>query len=542
MEKSKRTFRGSYPAYALTYFFFYWSLGVFTSVLSMYLTGIGKSKAEMSFIMSASSLFGVVLIPIVGYINDKLRKPRLICTVMMACVAVFGILFALVRETMLLFLLNGCIMGFISSLSPVSERMATSTKYRYGTIRIWGTFGYAAAVQVACAMMEFTSPQLIFVSVSVSAVLAIVGFLGTDDISFTDTEAAKAAAAVTKKAPVNAEEPSEEIPLVTAQIPTVSESMISDINSIMNDDNNKEEGDEAVAQQEAAAGVEPEETVPFTRQNRQPESMEEYNTDNDEVEEEKDKKLTGELAKIFRKYRDMPGLEEQLVDLFDTIDDEMQINTSKVGNILISGNSSSDKTDLARTIIRAINTLYPDKQKKIAKTSGESINQRGIAKAMGRLKGTALIVEGAGTIQPKRINELLNCLEQDTDRMIVIFEDSDTDMNVLINFNPELTNTFNHRIILKQYTVNELVEMAKRFARKRQYEVDDDALLELYLKIDQLHNVNDNIKLDDIKEIINQAIVNSERRASRRFFGGLKKKRSENGDVIFLTEADFKDR
>lgn len=356
-----------------------------------------------------------------------------------------------------------------------------------------------------------------------------------------EQEAAKAAAAVTKKAPVNAEEPSEEIPLVTAQIPTVSESMISDINSIMNDDNNKEEGDEAVAQQEAAAGVEPEETVPFTRQNRQPESMEEYNTDNDEVEEEKDKKLTGELAKIFRKYRDMPGLEEQLVDLFDTIDDEMQINTSKVGNILISGNSSSDKTDLARTIIRAINTLYPDKQKKIAKTSGESINQRGIAKAMGRLKGTALIVEGAGTIQPKRINELLNCLEQDTDRMIVIFEDSDTDMNVLINFNPELTNTFNHRIILKQYTVNELVEMAKRFARKRQYEVDDDALLELYLKIDKLHNVNDNIKLDDIKEIINQAIVNSERRASRRFFGGLKK-RSENGDVIFLTEADFKDR
>lgn len=194
MEKSKRTFRGSYPAYALTYFFFYWSLGVFTSVLSMYLTGIGKSKAEMSFIMSASSLFGVVLIPIVGYINDKLRKPRLICTVMMACVAVFGILFALVRETMLLFLLNGCIMGFISSLSPVSERMATSTKYRYGTIRIWGMFGYAAAVQVACAMMEFTSPQLIFVSVSVSAVLAIVGFLGTDDISFTDTEAEKAAA------------------------------------------------------------------------------------------------------------------------------------------------------------------------------------------------------------------------------------------------------------------------------------------------------------------------------------------------------------
>lgn len=336
----------------------------------------------------------------------------------------------------------------------------------------------------------------------------------------------------------------EDIPLVTAQIPTVSESMISDINSIMNEDidnkDNKEEGEEAVVLDEVAAGVEPEETViPFTRQEEeQPLTMEEEIEETEQIE----KKLTGELAKIFRKYRDMPGLEEQLADLFDTIDDEMQMNSSASGNILISGNSSSDKTDLARTIIRAINTLYPDQPKKIAKTSGESINQRGIAKAMGRLKGTALIVEGAGTIQPKRINELLNCLEQDTGRMIVIFEDSDTDMNVLINFNPELTKTFNHKIVLKQYTVNELVEMAKRFARKRQYEVDDDALLELYLKIDKLHNVNDNIKLDDIKEIINQAIVNSERRASRRFFGGLKKKRSENGDVIFLTEADFKDR
>ena len=336
----------------------------------------------------------------------------------------------------------------------------------------------------------------------------------------------------------------EDIPLVTAQIPTVSETMISDINSIMNEDidnkDDKEEGEEAVVLDEVAAGVEPEETViPFTRQEEeQPLTMEEEIEETEQIE----KKLTGELAKIFRKYRDMPGLEEQLADLFDTIDDEMQMNSSASGNILISGNSSSDKTDLARTIIRAINTLYPDQPKKIAKTSGESINQRGIAKAMGRLKGTALIVEGAGTIQPKRINELLNCLEQDTGRMIVIFEDSDTDMNVLINFNPELTKTFNHRIVLKQYTVNELVEMAKRFARKRQYEVDDDALLELYLKIDKLHNVNDNIKLDDIKEIINQAIVNSERRASRRFFGGLKKKRSENGDVIFLTEADFKDR
>ena len=65
----------------------------------------------------------------------------------------------------------------------------------------------------------------------------------------------------------------------------------------------------------------------------------------------------------------MPGLEEQLVDLFESLDEEMAMTNSSCGNILISGNSSSDKTDLARTIVRAINYVYPDRPKKIAKTS-----------------------------------------------------------------------------------------------------------------------------------------------------------------------------
>lgn len=44
-----------------------------------------------------------------------------------------------------------------------------------------------------------------------------------------------------------------------------------------------------------------------------------------------------------------------------------------------------------------------------------------------------------------------------------------------------------------------------------------------------------------LKRLSTGQLPNSEKRASRKFFGGLKKKRSERGDVIFLTEADFKD-
>lgn len=277
-----------------------------------------------------------------------------------------------------------------------------------------------------------------------------------------------------------------------------------------------------------------------SRKIRRPQLVEAIDDDEEGTMEE-NLKLEGELAKIFRKYREMPGIESQLAAYFASIDDEMNMIDSSVGNILITGNSSSDKTDLARNIVRALNYLYPEVPKKIAKTTGDSINHRGIAKAMSKLRGTVLIVEGAGSIQPKRIEELMDCLEQNTGRMIVIFEDSDAQMNVLLNFNPDLIHMFNHRIVLKQYTVNELVEMARKFARKRQYEVDDDALLALYLKINELHSMTDNIKLDDIKEIINKAIAHSEKRAARRFFGGVKKKRGEQGDIFFLSEADFKD-
>lgn len=335
----------------------------------------------------------------------------------------------------------------------------------------------------------------------------------------------------------NKDDLNEELSLDTAKISPVTDEMLKEYEQKQDKVDEASYAADSIAVQVNETAASYSETTAVYSDSDSKEGKQMDDTD----EEQSEKKLSGELAKIFRKYREMPGLEAQLVELFESLDKEMNMKTSACGNILISGNSSSDKTDLARTIVRAINYVYPDKPKKIAKTSGESINQRGIVKAMGKLKGTALIVEGAGTIQPKRINEIVSCMHEETDRMIVIFEDSDAEMNVLLNFNPELTKTFNHKITLKQYNVNELVEMAKRFARKRQYEVGDDALLELYLKIDKLHNINDNIKLDDIKEVVNKAIANSERRASRKFFGGLKKKRSDTGDVIFLTEADFKD-
>jgi hypothetical protein len=212
--------------------------------------------------------------------------------------------------------------------------------------------------------------------------------------------------------------------------------------------------------------------------------------------------------------------------------------TSSTGNIIIGGNRSSDKVGLAKNLARALIQMYPEQLKNIAKTTGKSINERGIIRSLSKLRSTVFIIEDAGQIQPKRITELLSVMDQDTGGMVVILTDSDTELGVLLGVNPDLTDNFNHRITIKQYAVAELVELARKYATKRQYVVNDDALTSLYMKINSLNKEYDYVRTDDVKEIIDMAIMKAERRASKRLFG---RHTRRGGEYFVLTEADFKE-
>lgn len=272
------------------------------------------------------------------------------------------------------------------------------------------------------------------------------------------------------------------------------------------------------------------------------EYTDEYSEEYDDEEYDDDYRNTlgieipKEVRKFFTKYYDMDGVTEQLAEYFSVVGKEMASKTSVRGNIIISGNKSSDKANLAKNIARALNQLYPQYPKKIAKTSGESINMRGITNALPKLRGTVLIVEDAGLIEPKRIKEFLSVLKQDTDGMIVIFLGSDSEINVLLNVNPDITKSFNHRIVIKQYSVAELVDYARKYAGKRQHIVNDDALTLLYMQIHNLSKEKEYVSTDEIKEKIDCAIVKAERRAARKLFG---RRARRGGEFFVLTESDF---
>lgn len=253
-------------------------------------------------------------------------------------------------------------------------------------------------------------------------------------------------------------------------------------------------------------------------------------------------KIPLSVRRYFTRYNNVEGLTEQIGEFLQSIEvenDEKQ-GSSCVGNLIISGNRSSDKKQLAINIIKALNDLDTDRIRKIAATSGDSINQRGIAKSMGKVAGAALIIEEAGVLEQKRVDELIHVMRGETAEMLVIIEDSESEINNLIRRCPEIKALFNHRIVYKQYNVNELVDMCKAYADKNNFLIDDKAMFLLYEKINDIHSQEEGVNLVEVRAVVDSAIDHAEKRAGKILFGGIKKKKVDDKEYFVLMESDFR--
>ncbi len=180
MEKKNiwKRWKGSYASYVMIFFFTYIVTGSLASVLSVYLTGIGKSVSQMSLIVSASGIFGLGIVPLAGYLCDRLQNPRLICMILLICMGGLALIFPRCQAVWALFLLQGLIGSFLNATLPVSEQLAASSPYRYGILRVWGTFGFALGAQAAGIAVERFPSAVLFSMIAVSGLLAVAGYLG----------------------------------------------------------------------------------------------------------------------------------------------------------------------------------------------------------------------------------------------------------------------------------------------------------------------------------------------------------------------------
>lgn len=159
---------------------FYLAFAAYSAVLSVYLTGIGKSDQEMSLILSAAGIFSFAVGPALGYINDRARNQKKVVAALLVSAAALGMVFAWMNGLGVLFVLNGLIMSAYNSLSSVCERLAGESRFRYGVLRVWGTFGYAAGVQGAGLAIELLPGYALFLLAAAACGICLLGTLGVE--------------------------------------------------------------------------------------------------------------------------------------------------------------------------------------------------------------------------------------------------------------------------------------------------------------------------------------------------------------------------
>ena len=171
-----RKLKGSYLSYLLTYFFFFFALSMFSSMMTVYLEGIGKNSGQIAFIMSASGVMTLGFQPLLGYLSDKTRSPRKVSTIATALSLIGGGIYIFLRSDLAMFVVYGVTAAILMSVCLLMERIAIKSSHDYGRIRSWGSFGYAAGCQVAAIIYERISSTALFIVFLIFTVLSIMLF------------------------------------------------------------------------------------------------------------------------------------------------------------------------------------------------------------------------------------------------------------------------------------------------------------------------------------------------------------------------------
>ena len=266
------------------------------------------------------------------------------------------------------------------------------------------------------------------------------------------------------------------------------------------------------------------------------EEIEIKDTDSDSEGDDTDRYIEelGENAKKYvKKYLFMNGMESSIIHLINGKKREIPDGTSMHGNIIISGNSDTDKTGFAINLFKAMHAEDEQKELKIAKTTAEVLNRKGVISSTAKIKGTTLIIENADRLRKDVLSDLNNFMETDTGSMLVIFTGEEYLLKKVFVSNPVLRSKFDYVLELKHYSVNELVEIAKEYAKVKGYAIDENAVSALYISFDDIIGDDAGSEIEKVKKVVDGAIIKNGK-SSRNIFG---KKRT---GLIMLKEKHFK--
>lgn len=189
MERLLARYTNSYLSYVILFFFYDIAFALFSSMISVYLIGKGYAASQVSLLISVASLAAMITQPIIGTLTDKFGM-RTVNMVMFGITCAAAGLFVVSPGFWVTVGAYALINLLLNGVNPTIERMATSSPYSYGAVRMWGTIGFAAGTQLTGILYDGIGPEAPYVFVIITILIAILGFWGTQP-RVAEEEAAK---------------------------------------------------------------------------------------------------------------------------------------------------------------------------------------------------------------------------------------------------------------------------------------------------------------------------------------------------------------
>ena len=258
-----------------------------------------------------------------------------------------------------------------------------------------------------------------------------------------------------------------------------------------------------------------------------------------EVPEEHIRRLSEEQKEIFSYFVPVTGMEQQLCQVLEgALHRKGKDNSSSSGNILIMGGRGSGKTVLATDLIKVIKKSGRHPAGRVGKITGSSLNGKELNQLIKKIAGGYLIIEKAGDIAHETAIRLSLLMEQNTDGLLVIMEDTRAGIEKVLSQDVNFAKKFTERVKIPVFTSDELVEFAKAYAKEQECEIDDMGILALYNRISNIQKLDEATTLTEVKDIMDEAIRSADRGGLKKLFG--RKKFSPEG-YLYLREKDFED-
>lgn len=236
--------------------------------------------------------------------------------------------------------------------------------------------------------------------------------------------------------------------------------------------------------------------------------------------------------KFLDKYLYMSGMERRLCRYIGSYRAVQVGKAGNVGNIMIMGSRNTDKITFAVNLFKALHAFDKEREQKLARISADKLNEKSYEAYADKLAGQTLIVENAGRLKRAQIVSMMREGSANVTTFIIV--DEEYEINKLFAENSDFAETFTGCFLLKQYTVNELVDIAKDYADEQGWRIEDKALLKLYLILSQLPNDDTGNVVGVVKETMERAAEHARSSFGNKLFGRFR-------SALVIKESDFRE-